>query len=906
MLGFIIGLGGILAIWVLSSALQGEKEIIRPDNTVSYRKELPEGATYSQLRSDGIDTLGYLAYVLDHQLFYHSQSSTQSTANIFPVPQYTDSYKDYKDGIMLSSDFTYGIISEGTQSCFVPDGNKDGKGAGVYMRTAAGGVNESTTGTTADWNDDVTYYDREHYLYTYGEYSTEMTVYILNQETVLSWDKVRDNGDGTYSQKFYLDAEKAAYYYQYAMKTRGGLDRLPEFESITLDFTFDDNYRVLSIQAEENSRIMRYSMSMSSVSETTTTYAYTEESFDQPHRDLYENYYEQFVGELDSVGGGEEELDPLTLLMNAFAGVLSEDGQQFEATLTTGGKTYYGRIFLSVDMAGISSDILGSIEARIAISADETLDAQDLYIQLKDGVVEGYYSTDFALSADIGSFGGIIEKFQTWADSLSNRENENNAGAEDVAAAAEGGEEGGSLDDILNQLMNGMTTEETEGGLKMVLSLDDLMGIGLSAEFNFTKSSASEGTEYTFVNAVIGNISYSGEQIALSLGLEPSSAEIISHEKSEAPFNVAEAAENIYQLLDSESIKLELSLQGDKLADLLSSLTDVELGTSIDELRLEVAGGVDISGLTVVAGIKLTNYVSGAELLCADAYYEYNSDSGEYGTAYLNITNILGAQTDVKVYSDISELYATVTKVVEQVQGMTAVSAETNEKASENADADVAEEGGLDVAEIINTVLGLDFGSVIKEVTANSTVIGATVNADDVLSVFGINLSLGDITLKYSLGDFEREDYNAEGGWLYGSVPSLGAEAYIYGSTAALTQTEKEEYLDLNSFLNAALNILSGEEVGIDITLRGEALADILANVNVADLGTTIDDLTLTINGDVNVKTLEASVSVNVSKSDETSILTASVYYAYNKETNGTAYIKISNVLGLGCEVKVA
>ena len=84
MLGVIVGLGGVLAIWVLSSALQGEKEIIRPDNTVSYRKPLPDGATYSQLRSDGIDTLGYLAYVLDCQQFYHSESNTQSTANIFP------------------------------------------------------------------------------------------------------------------------------------------------------------------------------------------------------------------------------------------------------------------------------------------------------------------------------------------------------------------------------------------------------------------------------------------------------------------------------------------------------------------------------------------------------------------------------------------------------------------------------------------------------------------------------------------------------------------------------------------------------------------------------------------------------------------------------------------------------
>ena len=178
--GFFVAIGGVLGIWVLSSALQGEKEVVRPEDTVSVRKELPTGGTYSELKSDGLDTLGYLAYVLDRQEFYHSESSTSSVALI--ATQTTQSFKDYKDGIMLSSDFTYGFVSAGTQSCFVPGGNENGEGAGVYMRTSNGSVNSSSTGTNTNWNDDVRYYPEEEYLYTYGQYSTEMTVYILNDE----------------------------------------------------------------------------------------------------------------------------------------------------------------------------------------------------------------------------------------------------------------------------------------------------------------------------------------------------------------------------------------------------------------------------------------------------------------------------------------------------------------------------------------------------------------------------------------------------------------------------------------------------------------------------------------------------------------------------------------------------
>ena len=81
-LGAIVAVGGVLGIWKLSTALSGDKVIDAPDNTVSVRKELPSGATYTQLHSDGLDTLGYLAYVLDRQEYYHSVANTVSTALI--------------------------------------------------------------------------------------------------------------------------------------------------------------------------------------------------------------------------------------------------------------------------------------------------------------------------------------------------------------------------------------------------------------------------------------------------------------------------------------------------------------------------------------------------------------------------------------------------------------------------------------------------------------------------------------------------------------------------------------------------------------------------------------------------------------------------------------------------------
>lgn len=748
-LGFIIGLGGTVGIWWGYSYIQGLKGTpdVSVENKQNYKLATPEGKSYSDLLAEGpvsgLDTVGYLAWTLGQQSEYHSQSQTTSTAVI--ATQTTNSYKDYKDGIMVSSDFTYGFTAAGTQACFVPQGNEEGKGAGVYMRHETDSPDSSTTGTSAQWGEEILYYDRDAYLTTYGEYSTEMTVYLLNEETITGWEPATDNGDGTFTQVVELDAPKATYYYRYAMMTRGGLDRLPEFDEITLTITFDDDYRVLEIFADEHSQLT-YIFSMSSVSKTTTTYSYGEETFDREHYALYESCYKPVVGTLESVNGGdggEEEADVITVLMSAFEGMLNGNGQQFDIALDLGGRRYAGRLFLCIDLNNLANDVLGSVEARLALSADENIDGQDLYIQLKEGEVSAYYSSDFALTADIGTFGDIIDKFSAWADSL----NGQSAGV--VAMAGDGTE------NILEQLLAGLAMEETQQGAKITLSLDDLAGFALDAEINFS----GDGDRFTLIDATIGGLAYNGQEIPVTLGLTPSSADIISHEEAETPFDVNAAADSLFELLSSEQIRAELTLEGEKLSDLLYELGAADLGDGLDGLRLEAEGGLDISGLTVQAAVRLING-EGNALLDADVYYIYGDETGEYGRAYLHLKNVLGASLNIKVYSDIAELADTVQALISGAGGAEAQT--------------YAGLGGLDTGALISGILSLDFGSVIKEVTANGSVIGATLNADGVLAMLGIDLSLGDISLEYAPGE--------DGGRLTGSMPALGLEAGIFGS----------------------------------------------------------------------------------------------------------------------------
>ena len=884
-LGFIVAVGGIVGILVLVPLMESEKEPPVVDSAVNEKND-PGDMTYEQHAASGDDgyrTLTYLAYVLSEQPYYHSESVTVSVAP-FNMTQYTKSFKDYSDGIMISSDLTYGIKNAGTQAAFVPDGNEEGRGAGVYMRTSSGSVNADSTGTSVSWNDDVVYYDRESYLYAYGEYSTEMTVYLLTEETITSWDPATDNGDGTYTQTFYLDAEKACYYYQYAMKTRGGLLTLPVFESISMEVTFDNNYRVLQIDVVENSRINPFTW-MDSTSTTTTSYTYGEENFDRPHYDYYAGYFEQYVGNLGSEDGDDDELTPLDLLMNAFAGVLNGEGQQFDAVVMAGGKTYYGRVYLSLDINGISSgDILGSIDARIALSEDENIDEQDLYISFADGDIRAYYSSDFALSADVNEFSDIVSQFESWVQGLS---------GDGTAAADEGGsaDEGGfSLDELLQQFTNG-TTEEYDGGLTYTASLE-ISGISLDAVFDFSEQDGGDAATYSLNSAQIGGIAYNGSPVELSLALEPSEGEIISHEESETPFDLSVAAQNLYELLNSDAIGVEISLGGEKLADFLSSLGIADLGASLDDLSLQISGAVDINGITVAAAFALSDINSGRTVLAADVYYVYNDGSGEYGTAYLNISNILGAETSAKVYCDIAELAATIQTLIDRLS-----SGDGAEGVSEDSEGAVSAADGSDMVSLINGILGLDLGAVVKEVNAGAAVIGATVDLDSVFALLGADVSLGDITLEYHLGDFDREDYNNAGGWLYGSIPSLGAEAYIYGSDAAVGGIEKDDYLDLDELIGSVAGIINSAVVEINLEISGEALADVLASNGIVDLGDSADGLVLEIEGSVSASELEARLALSLH--DENKIyLAADAYYVYGGEDYGTAYIDLTHILG--------
>ncbi len=185
------------------SSLKQHGPVVVDPNATTVRKKPVAGALPTEVAP--IDNIGYMAYVLDSQPFYniYAYNSTKSTG----YEQITQSWKDYKTAdasgeefdVMVASDLSYsGLIKSATQTCFIGDneahvrgGNKPGK---------------NSVPLDIEWaNGKPSVYDREKYKYDYGEFAKEISVYVINEKTVDGADAVVDNGDGTYSQKFYLN-----------------------------------------------------------------------------------------------------------------------------------------------------------------------------------------------------------------------------------------------------------------------------------------------------------------------------------------------------------------------------------------------------------------------------------------------------------------------------------------------------------------------------------------------------------------------------------------------------------------------------------------------------------------------------------------------------------------------------
>lgn len=301
--------------------------------TVLYA--LPEDGSTPDMHS-ALENIGYMnARFRAQPVWYSEMDGNVNTM----LSQKVNTWKQYSDGVLIQTDITTSsLINSAKQFCWVGDR--------VIWREAAGGPS-TYNGIDTAWREGEPYGNMSvaDYKATRGLPGTEFSVYVINEETLLDASAVTDNGDGTYSQTYNLDpaTDKAPAYYVNQMMYTGGLTSLPTFEYITVTYTFDATWQVLSSQIDEAYTATK-GVNAKCTADYTTVYEY---GTDRAYSDAYESYFKNYA---DKPATGAPEGGSLTAadcLAEAFAPVLTQP-VTFALDLTLDGAPLSGLVYVDV------------------------------------------------------------------------------------------------------------------------------------------------------------------------------------------------------------------------------------------------------------------------------------------------------------------------------------------------------------------------------------------------------------------------------------------------------------------------------------------------------------------------------------------------------------------------------
>ncbi|MCD8205288.1 MAG: hypothetical protein LUD29_01550 [Clostridia bacterium] len=248
-----------------------------------FNKVAPEDGADPFDGSGNTANVEYMAYVLSEEKEWTSVSDNKAAATL--NNQQTWTYVYYDDGYMLSDEKTYStFVKDSRETMFVCGrGASEGSVREAYVRDGSKPSNGNAGFDDVTWkSDSADRMSENDYYLTYGLFSDEICLYVVNDYTVEEAGEVLDNGDGTYTQSFVLDTENSVSYYKYSMMTHGSLSSAPTFSKVEVTFTFDESFRVLEVETYDLSKIKKFGMNFENKTSSTTTYSY-------PGMEGYEN-----------------------------------------------------------------------------------------------------------------------------------------------------------------------------------------------------------------------------------------------------------------------------------------------------------------------------------------------------------------------------------------------------------------------------------------------------------------------------------------------------------------------------------------------------------------------------------------------------------------------------------------
>ena len=501
--------------------------------TVSY--ELPTDGSTPDMHS-ALENIGYMNTRFRAQTNYYSEmSGTVDTM----LTQQVNTWKQYSGGVLVQTDITRSsMVNSARQFCYVGDR--------VIWRDAAGGPS-TYNGLDTEWQtgDPAGNMTIDDFKASRGLPGTEFSVYVINEDTLLGAEEVVSNGDGTYSQTYYLDpaTDKAPAYYVNQMMTTGGLTGLPTFEYITVTYTFDSTWQVLASDIDES-----YTATMGiSVGCRATYHTAYEYGTEKAESTVYEDYYSEYASKPAT---GAEEESPVTAagcLSSAFAPVL-QGPATFRLGLTLDDKAVEGLVY-------VNAADLSAMELRARIGA--------LYVAYAGGDVYLRIGDNFRGSLDPVQFATLF-----------------------TAMTGEGDGSALDTDALLEQLGSGTFTVAQDNRSAALSSVLTISGMELPVDFAFD---IAEDGKTVSLDSVTTQLTLAGMQVGAEL----------SYSSASVP-EVGDPA--TYSDLTGMVLKLADLVTGDAMDVDLAFTLPTELGdialrgnVALDFASLSVRGSLDLA-----------------------------------------------------------------------------------------------------------------------------------------------------------------------------------------------------------------------------------------------------------------------------------------------------------------------
>lgn len=253
-----------------------------PEESVSY--EVPTDGSLPTEHT-ALENFGYLNSRFRAQTNWYSE--THGTLSTSVSSQTLHAYKQFSGGKLISTTvFTSDAVKLSRQLC-----ETESEVLWRLGSTYTGATYEEMQAIT--WNDGEPYghESAEDFRRQNGFPESEMSAYVVNENTLNVAGSVEDNGDGTYSQKYYLNIITATSEYAKQLMFTQGYTEYPMFRGIQVTYTFDAQWNLRSSSVTEEYEATA-DVAVTITAQYTTTYEY---GTDKANSAAFDGYFKQHL-----------------------------------------------------------------------------------------------------------------------------------------------------------------------------------------------------------------------------------------------------------------------------------------------------------------------------------------------------------------------------------------------------------------------------------------------------------------------------------------------------------------------------------------------------------------------------------------------------------------------------------